>query len=148
MAAVIFWGKPGCAGNARQIALLRASGHALDVRDLSAEPWTATRLRPFFGNTPVARWFNASAPKVKRGEIRPQSLDEASALSMLIAEPLLIRRPLLECDGSRVAGFEPGLIAAWIGLADSPNPVTEGCPRPDMPPCGAPGDVQSTGVEV
>ena len=52
MAHVTFWGKPGCAGNAKQMALLRASGHELEVRDLSAEPWTAQRLRPFFGDTP------------------------------------------------------------------------------------------------
>ncbi|MFO1025474.1 MAG: ArsC/Spx/MgsR family protein [Acetobacteraceae bacterium] len=146
MATVTFWGKPGCAGNARQIALLRASGHTVEVRDLSAEPWTEARLRPFLSRTTVARWFNQGASKVKRGEIRPECLDEGSALALLRAEPLLIRRPLLESGGRCIAGFEPDVIAAWIGLADSPNPVTEGCPRPDMPPCPAPGDMQSTGA--
>ena len=146
MAHVTFWGKPGCAGNARQIALLRASGHTLDVRDLRTEPWTDTRLRRFFGDMPVARWFNQGAPKVKRGEIRPETLDEASALALLQAEPLLIRRPLLECNERRMAGFEPDAIAAWIGLAHSPTPVTEGCPRPDMPPCPEPQTAETTGA--
>ena len=36
MADVIFWEKPGCAGNARQKALLAAAGHRLKVRDLLA----------------------------------------------------------------------------------------------------------------
>jgi len=135
VAVLIFWGKPGCAGNASQIALLRESGHTVDVRDLNAAGWTAERLRPFFGDTDVPRWFNASAPKVKRDEIVPHELSEASALELLIAEPLLIRRPLLECDGVRTAGFDRGFIAAWIGLADHSVAVMEGCPRPDMAPC-------------
>ena len=43
MAHVTFWGKPGCVGNARQMAVLRASGHVLDVRNLLAEAWTPER---------------------------------------------------------------------------------------------------------
>ena len=132
---VTFWGKPGCVGNARQIALLRASGHALEVRDLRAEPWTAARLRPFFGDRPVSAWFNPGARRVKRGEIQSAALTEAKALGLLIAEPLLIRRPLLEAAGRTVSGFDPALIADWIGLADGLPAVGEGCPRPDRPPC-------------
>jgi nitrogenase-associated protein len=69
MAKVIFYEKPGCGGNARPKALLVSSGHELDVRNLLAEPWTAERLQPFFGSRPVAEWFNASAPRVKSGEM-------------------------------------------------------------------------------
>ena len=139
MARVTFWGKPGCAGNARQIALLRASGYALAVRDLRAEPWTAVRLRPFFGDRPVSAWFNPGARRVKRGEIQSAALTEAKALGLLIAEPLLIRRPLLEAAGRTVSGFDPALIADWIGVADGLPAVGEGCPRPDMAP-GPPAD--------
>ncbi|MDR3536341.1 MAG: ArsC/Spx/MgsR family protein [Acetobacteraceae bacterium] len=138
MARVTVWGKPGCAGNARQVALLRASGHDVALRDLRAEPWTPERLRPFFGDQPVRTWFNASNPRVKRGEMKPEMLSEADALAMMIGEPLLIRRPLLECNGVRMAGFDPDFIAGWIGLATGLPPVGEGCPRPDMPPCQVP----------
>jgi nitrogenase-associated protein len=138
MARVTFWHKPGCAGNARQMAVLRASGHVLDVRDLLSEDWTAQRLRSFFGDTPVAAWFNPSAPRFKRGDLRPDTLTEADALAALIADPLLIRRPLLECDGVTIAGFDPDLIAAWIGLTSGLPSVGEGCPRPDMPSCQPP----------
>jgi nitrogenase-associated protein len=138
MAELTFWGKPGCAGNAKQMALLRGSGHTLDVRDLRQEPWTLQRLRPFFGDTPVADWFNRSAPAVKRGELRPETLTESDAMALLLSEPLLIRRPLLECDGVTIAGFDPDLIAAWIGLTSGLPSVGEGCPRPDMPSCQPP----------
>ena len=135
MAHVIFWEKRGCAGNARQRAVLRASGHTLEVRDLLAEGWAAATLRPFFGDQPVADWFNRAAPRIKRGEVRPETLSEAEALAVLLAEPLLIRRPLLACDGRSVCGFDTDMIAGWIGLENGLATVGEGCARPTQEPC-------------
>lgn len=142
LAHVIFWEKPGCAGNARQKALLLASGHALDVRNLLAENWDATRLRSFFAGRPVAEWFNRSSPRIKSGELIPEALNESQALALMLAEPLLIRRPLMEANGRREAGFEPELVSAWIGLKETRVPVTDACVRETafargeyVPPC-------------
>lgn len=129
MAKVIFFEKPGCGGNARQRALLARSGHEVEVRDLLTTPWTAGTLRAFFGKRPTAEWFNGASPRLKSGEIVPSTLDEETALALMLADPLLIRRPLIEADGRREAGFDAALIDAWIGLATPATPVTEGCPR-------------------
>jgi nitrogenase-associated protein len=142
MAHVTFWGKPGCAGNARQMAVLRASGHVLDVRNLLAEAWTPERLRPFFGDTPVAAWFNQSSPRIRRGEVRPETMTEAEALAAMMADRLLIRRPLLARDEITIAGFDRDLVAAWIGLASGLTSVGEGCPRADMPSCQPPPETE------
>ena len=45
----------------------------------------------------------------------------------MLADPLLIRRPLMESGGRREAGFQPERVAAWIGLAETPAPVTDTC---------------------
>ncbi len=127
MAHVIFWEKPGCAGNARQKALLAASGHTLDVRNLLSEPWTAAELRAFFGARPISECFNRSSPRVKSGEVRPEALDEPAALALMLADPLLIRRPLMQSEGRREAGFEPERVRAWLGLAEPRVPVTDAC---------------------
>ncbi len=128
MSSLLFWEKPGCAGNARQKALLRQAGHRLEVRSLLDEAWTAERLLAFFGDLPVAVWFNLSAPKVKSGEIDPAALDREQALALMLAEPLLIRRPLMQReDGQRMVGFDSGRVAAWIGLAADAEPLGEGC---------------------
>jgi nitrogenase-associated protein len=129
LAKVIFYEKPGCGGNARQKALLKRSGHQLDTRDLLTTAWTAAALRAFFGERPVAQWFNTASPRVKAGEVDPSALDADAALQVMLADPLLIRRPLIECDGRREVGFDTELIDAWIGLAPSPAPVGEGCPK-------------------
>ena len=113
MAHIIFWEKPGCAGNARQKALLLASGHTLEVRNLLAEPWGAQRLRSFFTGRPVYGWFNRSSPRIKSGELIPEALNESQALALMLADPLLIRRPLIEANSRREAGFEPERVSAW-----------------------------------
>lgn len=141
MAHVTFYEKPGCGGNARQQALLRAAGHTLEVRDLLAEPWTAESLLAFLAPLPVAEWFNRAAPRVKGGEVVPESLPREEALALLLADHLLIRRPLLQVGGERRVGFDPGAIAAWIGLEGAPHKdVGEGCPKgQEHRPCPPPG---------
>jgi len=117
MANVIFYEKPGCANNARQKQLLETAGHRLDVRNLLDEAWTAEGLRSYFGGRPVAEWFNKAAPRVKRGEIDPARLTAEEALALMLSDPILIRRPLIEALGKRVVGFDQPSIDAWIGLA-------------------------------
>jgi nitrogenase-associated protein len=134
MATVLFWEKPGCQGNARQKALLTASGHAVVVRNLLAEPWTAERLRLFFGGRPVAGWFNLAAPRVKSGDVQPDSLDEPAALALMLEDRLLIRRPLMQVGERCEAGFDTALIEDWIGLrAGGAEVVDESCQRPAAP---------------
>jgi nitrogenase-associated protein len=134
MAKIVFFEKPGCANNARQKALLAAAGHEVDARNLLTERWTAQRLRPFFGARPVAEWFNRAAPRVKSGEVVPEQLDEASAIALMLAEPLLIRRPLLQVGNRCEAGFDQALVDQWIGLgqtaATPPAKGWETCTKP------------------
>jgi len=132
MADVDFWEKPGCINNTRQKQLLREAGHTLRVHDLLTVPWDADRLRPFFGDLPVAEWFNRGAPAVKSGRVRPDALDEAEALRLMVQEPLLIRRPLMQAGDERRAGFDADAVDRWVGLtprAVSEQADLEHCPR-------------------
>lgn len=137
MVTVVFYEKPGCASNTRQKVLLAAAGHTVLARSLLTEKWDAPRLRAFFGALPVAEWFNPSAPRIKSGEVRPDALDESAALAGMLADPLLIRRPLMEVDGQRRAGFDQNAVDRWIGLASRmPCENLEGCGKdPAAQPC-------------
>ncbi len=103
MAQVIFWEKPGCQGNRRQKEILLASGHQLEVRDLLTEAWDSTTLAKFFGPRPVREWFNPSNPRIKSGELDPATVPAADALRMMVEEPLLIVRPLMQVGDQRLA---------------------------------------------
>jgi len=129
MSVIVFYEKPGCANNTRQKVLLAAAGHTVWAKNLLVEPWTAERLLTFFEDMPVAEWFNRAAPKVKSGEIVPEHLNAYTAMAMMIAEPLLIRRPLIEADGRREVGFDKNVIDAWLGLSDKPDGDLEQCAR-------------------
>lgn len=139
MTDVLFYEKPGCINNTRQKRLLAWSGHRVEARDLLAEAWTPDRLRPFFGDRPVAEWFNRAAPAVKSGAVVPEALDEGEALAMMCRDPLLIRRPLMAADGRHTCGFDEAAVAAWIGLQPG-EPVGEECPRQEGGSCSAPTD--------
>jgi nitrogenase-associated protein len=130
MARVLFFEKPGCAGNERQKALLRAAGHELTVLDLLTHPWTAASLRPFLEGLPVAEWFNRASPRIKAGEVVPEAVSPEQALALLVAEPLLIRRPLMQVGDRREAGFLAAVVQEWIGLEPlepSADGGLEGC---------------------
>jgi nitrogenase-associated protein len=140
VATVSFYQKPGCRTNARQIRALQSAGHDVVAKNLLTEPWTEAALRGFFGETPVAAWFNVAAPRVKSGEINPAASDAAIAIGPMLADPLLIRRPLIEVDGRRCAGFDREPVLSL--LADGGSADLQGCSRETTggycpPPAGA-----------
>ena len=146
MTTLIFYEKPGCSTNARQKRLLRAAGHELIVRDLLAEPWTAPRLLEFFAGLPVADWFNRAAPQLKSGEIDPAGIDANAALAMMLRNPLLIRRPLIETKDWRLAGFDADAVEAQLSIPAGEDgvPGLEGCMHPpETPPCPPPDDARA-----
>ncbi|CAA7613347.1 Uncharacterized 15.7 kDa protein in draG 3'region [Magnetospirillum sp. LM-5] len=138
MAHVIFFEKPGCGGNARQKKALSDSGHSLDVRDLLTHPWTSIELASFMTGLPTAQWFNRASPRVKSGEIVPELISASQAMALLLADPLLIRRPLMQAGDTRMVGWDEAKVAAWIGL--NGTGIGEGCPKHDHHPgsCKAP----------
>jgi nitrogenase-associated protein len=143
MSSVLFFEKPGCLSNAKQKALLASLGHRVTVQNLLAESWTAERLRPFFGDLAVADWFNPTAPRIKRGEVRPETLDETTALALMVKDPLLIRRPLIDSEHGQGCGFEAGPLLAALGVTLAVDQDLQSCfrsgpdPRCDLPADGA-----------
>ncbi|NJL56080.1 hypothetical protein HC928_13525 [bacterium] len=132
MAIVLFYEKPGCINNTKQKKMLAAAGHQVDARSLLTESWTSQRLRSFFGDRPVSDWFNPSAPEVKSGAVVPEQLDAETALALMIQNPLLIRRPLMQVGDRCEVGFDQEKINTWIGLQASAAEMhqdLQSCPR-------------------
>ena len=130
MTHLVFFEKPGCGGNARQRASLLAAGHTLERRNLLTAAWTRESLLAFLGKLPVADWFNRAAPRVKSGEVQPETQNVDSAIALLLDQPLLIRRPLMQRtdNDSRHVGFDTAAVDAWIGLGTRPASASlEGC---------------------
>ncbi|MAR89789.1 MAG: ArsC/Spx/MgsR family protein [Pseudomonadota bacterium] len=137
-----FYEKPGCINNRKQRSILEGAGFQLRVHNLLTHPWQADELRAFFTELPLPQWFNPSAPRIKQERIKPFLLTETQALSAMLEDPLLIRRPLIQCGAIKGAGFDlnqwlPLLSAAPDVLPKVPEDI-EQCPRslkqPGSPP--------------
>ena len=130
MSTVIFYEKPGCINNTRQRKLLVAAGHQVVALNLLTERWQPERLRPFFGKLAVRNWFNNNAPAIKQGEIEPENLTEQEALALMVKNPILIRRPLMQVGDSLMAGFDQYAVDNWIGLKEATTyQAMASCPR-------------------
>lgn len=131
MTQLVFFEKPGCATNSRQKLVLQRAGVQFSVRSLLAEPWTPKRLEQFFRELPVAQWFNRAAPRVKNGEVKPDMVSAAQALALMVADPLLIRRPLLQKGDWHYVGFVWDEIAPKLGV----SAATDNLNATDMEAC-------------
>jgi nitrogenase-associated protein len=129
MARIVFYEKPGCMNNTRQKQQLSEAGHDVVALDIRVQGWSPDSLRPFFAGLPVVAWFNRAAPRVKSGAVVPEALGEEEALALMCSDPLLIRRPLMETQGRRMAGFDMESVHAWVGLGQAVQPIPETCPR-------------------
>jgi len=126
-----FYEKPGCTNNTRQKLLLQSCGHEVIACSLLTEAWTAETLKPFFTGMPVSEWFNSAAPRIKSGEVNPAGLDENDALQLLLADPLLIRRPLMEVDNAFICGFDNEIVRYLIHHQDASH--LQSCPNLSKP---------------
>ncbi len=121
MAGIIYFGKPNCINNQKQISILKAAGHEVREHDICSYPWTTEVLRRFFGQLPVCEWFNLTAPAIKSRTMDVNALSDGQALAAMIQDPLLIRRPLMEIDGRPLCGFRIEQLDRQIGLSPVPG---------------------------
>ncbi|NDY71261.1 hypothetical protein DO021_06845 [Desulfobacter hydrogenophilus] len=119
MAQVTFYEKPGCINNTKQKKWLAAAGHVVTEKNILETQWTREKLLLYFGNKPVADWFNRTAPLVKSKTVIPESVNREEALDLMLKNPILIKRPLLRVEDERMQGFSVDAVHAWIGLDPS-----------------------------
>lgn len=137
MAHIIFYEKLGCINNTKQKKLLRDAGHTVIAKNLLTENWSANplNLMTFFNGMAVSDWFNRSAPAIKQGIINPDELDTHQAISLMVSDPLLIRRPLMQVANEKRVGFNKLEIDQWIGLNNSDQSDLESCPKTPKTVC-------------
>ena len=122
MKFIIFYEKPGCKTNEKQKQSFRDAGCKIIERDLLNHGLSDVELHEFFKNMPVTKWFNPSAPQIKKGEINPVELDKETALKMLMENPILIRRPLMIIKGKKLCGFNKWFIEKLLDIKMGLNP--------------------------
>lgn len=72
--------------------------------------------------------MNFTAPAIKKGEIIPSELSFDQAIAMMIEDPILIKRPLIEVEELHIQGFVDPKLAPYLGAWDGKEDVIT-CPN-------------------
>ena len=137
MATVLFYEKPGCRNNIRQKAMLELSGHDVEAVNLLEYSWSKEELEEYLGEKPVVECFNPAAPAIKSGELNPLRLTKEDAISIMIREPLLIKRPLMKIGNHYLQGFDTTELRNLISFdaVDGAENVIKSFKMSDMDSC-------------
>jgi len=89
---------------------------------------------PFItGKTPVDM-MNGTAPALKKGLVDPLRLSFEEALSLMIRDPILIKRPLVNVDDLYIQGFDDRRLLPYLGSWDGREDVVT-CPNLQLVSC-------------
>lgn len=107
---MILYGIPTCDTCRKARAALAAAGHAVQVRDVRAEPLSAAE---------TARFLEAFGEKlVNRSSTTWRGLSEAARAeapaALLAAHPALMKRPVLVEGEKATLGWDKAAQAAWL----------------------------------
>lgn len=92
---------------------LEAKGVAYDFHDYKAAGVDRPRLQAWvdeFGWETVLNRAGTTFRKLPEAD--RQDIDAAKAIDLMLAQPSMIKRPILDLGGKRLVGFKPDLYAA------------------------------------
>ncbi|WP_373073131.1 ArsC/Spx/MgsR family protein [Sulfurimonas sp.] len=113
---IVFYEKPGCAGNARQKKLLKQCGYELDVKDILSNPWTTEELQSFFYGLDKTEIVNESAPDIKNGILKLEKITKDDLIFKMLETPILIKRPLMIFGENKLCGFNTSRLSKVLNV--------------------------------
>jgi nitrogenase-associated protein len=128
MAFIQFFEKPGCINGEKQKNILVEAGNVLECVNILAHTWSREELAPFLAQKEPSLIMNHTAPAIKKGEIVPADLHYDEAVSLMIENPILIKRPLIRVDGMSIQGFMDERLTPYLGSWDWRDDVVT-CPN-------------------
>ena len=80
-------------------AWLSRTDAEVEGRDFFADPFTEDELRGLLGERPPSEYFSWNSPSRRKLGIERDETSEDELVALMLQEPRLIRRPLIEIDG-------------------------------------------------
>lgn len=110
------YGIKNCDTVAKARKWLESEGVAYDFHDYKTQGVTADRLRAWAGEVGWEVLLNKAGTTFRKlAEADRQDIDEAKAISLMVAQPSMIKRPVVEGAGSLLVGFKPERYAEAFG---------------------------------
>jgi len=95
-------------------AELSQKGVELDERDFFQDGFTE-ELRALIGDRSVSGYFSYNSPSFRKMGLDRDELSDGQLLKMMIQEPRLVRRPLIQAEGELLVGTDKKAMAGVFG---------------------------------
>lgn len=117
MTEVVVYGIETCEQVRKARTWLRAHGIAHRFHDLRRDGLDARRLSTWLGRVPWDSLLNRRGLAWRKLDAQQRAgvTDQASAAELMLADPLLVKRPVLQAHDRIVVGFSEELYAGVFG---------------------------------
>ncbi len=111
MADITLYGIPNCDTVKKARTWLAENGVAYNFHDYKKAGIDEGRLRGWAGEVGWEKLLNRSGTTFRKlPEADKTELDLGKAVALMVAQPSMIKRPVVEANGSLLVGFDPD---AW-----------------------------------
>ena len=88
----------------------------LNERDFFVDSFTLDELKELIGARSVSDFFSWRSPSFRKMGLSRDEMTEDRMLDLMVGEPRLIRRPLIQtADGNLIVGTDKKAMAALLG---------------------------------
>jgi arsenate reductase (glutaredoxin) len=96
---------------------LKAADVAYDFHDYKALGIDKATLEIWCANLGVDKVLNKAGTTFKKlADEDKQGLDQEKAIALMVAQPSMIKRPMIDVDGKLMVGFRPDLYSQFFGI--------------------------------
>ena len=108
--SVVIYGIKNCDTMKKARAWLDVHGVAYTFHDYKIQGITRAKLEKWLTDTSWETLLNRSGTTFRKlPEKDREGLTEEKAIALMLAQPSMIKRPVLETDGKSVVGFKPDI---------------------------------------
>jgi arsenate reductase len=113
---ITLYGIKNCDTVKKARAWLAARGTSYDFHDYKVAGIDAPRLRSWSAELGWERLLNRAGTTFRKlPDAEKEGLDEDKAIALMLAQPSMIKRPVLDLGGRRLVGFSEEAWAAALG---------------------------------
>ena len=114
--SITMYGIKNCDTIKKARAWLEGSGVAYDFHDYKSAGIDEPRLRGWAKEVGWERLLNRNGTTFRKlPDADREAITEAKAIALMLDQPSMIKRPVLEADGSLLVGFDADRYAAAMG---------------------------------
>lgn len=92
-------------------ASLSQDGIEIEERDFFKDNFTEAELRDLLGNSPPADVFSWRSPSARKLGLDRDAVTDDELILLMLEEPRLIRRPLIQVEGRLIIGSDKKAMA-------------------------------------